>query len=524
MEGVKYNVQIDIPGYSVVSTLSQGVAATVYLALDQHRRGELALKVMPLEGHQADLPAQFLARERVRIQRLHHPNIVEMLDVGVHAGHYFLAMEYVPGSTLNHKRFELDLLARLRVIIDIAKALDFIAGQDFVHGGLSPENILIHTQDGRAVVLGFSLSSAAKFDNKSVAPCALSASGFESPEQMRGEILDSRSDLYSLGALLFLLLTDDLPFTAASLVANNDANPRQPFPHLPEHLQAFQPILDRLLNSQRAARYQRASECIADLGALPESAVRKAIEGFELSLVQERELPQQLVAHAAATIASEDLVAQDSLVSSTPISAGVTTQLEQETSEVFFIDDDVFPSQADLRVDNNRILENVRARPYEDFPLILIAVIGLAIPVAIYFAGQHYSAPTPDLNEIIASPENSARPAIAVATATEKYVLVAAPDLAAQAATLRAQLEQNFALATDLVVIYRAALRGDDPDEHAFARAGLAELQQLFGKRIHAHVAAQKLDAAVAERDLAKWLFEPEEQLPVLTDAFAAVE
>lgn len=518
-------MQIEIPGYSIVSTLSQGAAATVYLALDKHPRRELALKVIALESP-LEFQVQALARDRVRMQRLVHPHIVKFLDSGIHAGHYFLAMEYLSGSTLSHKRFELDLLARLRVVIGVAEALDFIAEQGYVHGGIAPENILIHAQDGRAVLIGFGLHQILE-DGGSGASQPIVDTCFQSPEQMRGEVSDSRSDLYSLGVLFFLLLTDHLPFPVRSPSATDAIDTYREVPRLPEHLQSFQPFVNRLLDAQPAARYQRASEFIADLGAVPESSVRAAVAGFELSLLSESESPLQLMTRAAtdthSTVVDEVLLKQPNTQSKNEKRNHIDAKDETELVKAFFIDKEIFQSTEDINTDIGRILENDRARPHENLPLIFIAVIGLMIPLVIYFVGQRSPPAMPVENSEAITLSATSSVASGIAN-PQKIVYAIEPDLAQQAASLRTQVAENFALATDLVVIYRAALRGEDPAEHAFARAGLAELQQLFSDRIRAHIAAKNVEVAAAERDLALWLFEQEERLPILTDTLAAIK
>lgn len=531
-------MQIEIPGYSIVSTLSEGSEATVYLALENTRRRELALKVMALDTEQIYLPLDIFVRERLQMQRMVHPNIVKILDAGIHAGHSYLAMEYIPGSTLSHKRFELDLLARLRVMIDIARALDFIAERGYVHGNLLPENILLHAHDNRAILLDFGLSQIVAAGGGRIAlfpasrsPAKSSGAGFAvnysflSPEQLQGRVPDRRSDLYSLGALFFLLLTDALPFSG-NLSGESNLAARQNIPQLPGYLQAFQPVLDRLLHPQPEARYQRAGECIVDLGALPESAVQIAIEGFESSLVTDTESPLQLMSQAAAAMKSGGSA-----------DTAITADTEPESAEAFFIDSEALSLKNNINLDTSRLLEPTSVRPYEDLPLILIAAIGLVIPLFIYYAGQNLSAPAAasikalppakiDVQSarVNAQMKSSAQPDQAHLTRPVKITVAAEPDLAAQAAALRVQLEEDFSLATDLVVIYRAALRGEDPDEHAFARAGLIELQQLFSKRIQQHIAEKKLEIAVAERDLAWQLFEPEELLAELKDNSAAIK
>src|SRR5690606_29819185 len=203
---LKLSMHIDIPGFSIVSTLSETPQASVYLAVDQRSGREVALKVIPAELSQAS-QALFLARAQKGICQFIHPNIVRIFDVGIIDGRCFFVMEYLPGCHLNHKCFELDLIARLRILIDIARALEYLDAQGYVHGALTPWNIQVHPSQNHGVLLGLGLGANARQwlndDHELIAPLspadALVAAHYASPEQLQGKVLDGRADLYSLG-------------------------------------------------------------------------------------------------------------------------------------------------------------------------------------------------------------------------------------------------------------------------------------------------------------------------------------
>jgi serine/threonine protein kinase len=514
-------MQIQIPGYSIVSTLSRGASATIYLAWDIKAERELALKVIALDA--ATNLSESLVQERERLLALRHPNIVTFYDVGIFAGHYFLAMQYLPGYNLNHKRFELDLLARLRVVADIAHALDFASGQGLVHAALTPDNIWVTDHNKHAVLLGIGLPPAAfgdaratliAFTDESV---TLPAAHFYSPEQLQKKPLDSRSDLYSLGVILFLLLTDKLPFQAASQTELQTMD-RALVPLLPDYLTAFQPIINRLLGCSPEARYQHARECIADLGALPESAIVTAVEGAAHLLVRENESPLEVMARlipfTAYNLFSSRMAEQIALVNSHNTIIVPDKQLRPLVESQDESDVELVTTQPIYFFDRRK--------------MVSLAAILCVVTALIYVVVEKSVLPPsaisgvdPTLDQSLSVPATTIP---GIVKDKQKALFESEPNLQQQADILRAQLPNDFSLATDLVIIYRAALRGDENQEHAFAQEGLEELQQLFSERILTHLNEEKLEVAARERDLAEQLFDAEELLPELANTFSLLE
>lgn len=265
---------IEIPGYRIVRTLGQGGMATVYLAIQESFEREVALKV--LSGEQAKDPSfseRFL-REAKIVSRLVHPNIVTVYDVGIESGQHFLSMEYIPGADLKQVRAQLSLSERLSTIKDIARALSFSGQKGYVHRDVKPENIMLHADSGRAVLMDFGIARPSEaVSSMTQTGTAIGTPHYMSPEQARGQVVDARSDLYSLGVVMFLMLVGYVPFDADSAVAVGVKHVSEPIPRLPSHLNVFQGIINKILSKDPEHRYQTGDELIADLDELPPYAL-----------------------------------------------------------------------------------------------------------------------------------------------------------------------------------------------------------------------------------------------------------
>lgn len=270
----------DIPGYKIVRTLGRGGMATVYLAIQESFEREVALKVMSEALAEDDkFTARFLQEARV-VSRLVHPNIVTVYDVGVQGKRNYLSMEYVPGMDLKQKRQFLNPPQVLQVIRDVAKALDFASKKGYVHRDVKPENIMLHDDDGRAVLMDFGIACIANVSSgMTQTGTAIGTPHYMSPEQAKGRPVDSRSDIYSLGVVLFQLLTGHVPYDADSAVAVGIKHVQEPIPRLPGNLRVLQPIIDRVLAKNPDDRYQTGAELVAAIDSITDDD----LEGIQLA-------------------------------------------------------------------------------------------------------------------------------------------------------------------------------------------------------------------------------------------------
>ncbi|NIB40205.1 protein kinase [Pseudomaricurvus alkylphenolicus] len=273
---------IDIPGYRILRTLGKGGMAEVYLAIQESFEREVAIKVMSLHLAPDSSFSERFIREAKIVSRLVHPNIVTVYDVGVVGDSHFLSMEYIPGDDLKKARHGLSLKRRLEVIRDVGRALSYAGKKGIVHRDVKPENIMLHEEDGRAVLMDFGIARPQDVaSSMTQTGTAIGTPHYMSPEQARGQAVDQRSDVYSLGIVLFLLLAGHIPFDAESAVAIGIKHVAEPIPMLPAHVQLFQPIINRVLSKDPAHRFQTGEEFIAALDALPKEEIDKIDERLQ---------------------------------------------------------------------------------------------------------------------------------------------------------------------------------------------------------------------------------------------------
>lgn len=291
---------VEIPGYRIVRVLGKGGMATVYLAVQQIFEREVALKVMSTALAEDPSFGQRFLREARIVSQLVHPNIITVYDVGVHDNAYYLSMEYVAGPDLKQAREKLSLSQKIQIILDIAKALDFAGKKGYVHRDIKPENILLRSDSFSAVLMDFGIARAAETDfSVTQTGMALGTPHYMSPEQAKGQPVDHRSDLYSLGVVFYYLLTGSVPYHADSAVAIGIKHLTEPVPTLPAHLQALQRFIDRLMAKLPEDRYQSAAELITELQLVD----ARELEKRERAYLQE--LQDNLAAHPTADPAAE---------------------------------------------------------------------------------------------------------------------------------------------------------------------------------------------------------------------------
>ena len=248
----------------------------MYLAIQDNFQRKVALKVMaPALAQDDNFSERFLREARI-VSNLVHPNIVTVHDVGIKNGHHYLSMEYIEGDALNKRLPELSGEQLIRIVKEIAKALDYAGGRGYVHRDVKPDNIMLHEQDGRAILMDFGIARAAECTtNMTRTGTALGTPHYMSPEQARGQAIDHRSDLYSLGVLFYYLMTGEVPFDGDSAIAIGIKHVSAPLPKLPGALHCYQGVIDKLLAKTPTKRYQSGRELVTVISAIDSKPINR---------------------------------------------------------------------------------------------------------------------------------------------------------------------------------------------------------------------------------------------------------
>ena len=271
-------VDINIPGYTILKPIGEGGMASVFLAVQKSLEREVALKVMsPILAANAEFSRRFLIEGKITA-KLQHPNLVTVYDIGSHNGVYYLAAEYIPGGTLKERLAEggLSVAEILDITTDIAQGLDFAHQKGFVHRDVKPGNVLFRN-DGRVVLADFGIAKAMDGSNSStVAGTSVGTPDYMSPEQARGEPVDGRSDLYSLGTMLFEMLTGHPPYQAGDPFTVALMHVTHPVPELPAEMAWLQPLITGLMAKLPAERYNNGASVVAAIQKLAAEAPASA--------------------------------------------------------------------------------------------------------------------------------------------------------------------------------------------------------------------------------------------------------
>ncbi|MBL8260006.1 MAG: protein kinase [Candidatus Competibacteraceae bacterium] len=257
-----------IPGYQIERELGQGGMAIVYLAIQESLNRHVALKIIkPVLTTDEEFSHRFLREGRL-IAQLNDPNIITVYDIGSHDNIYYLSMEYVPGGTLQQRiREGLPLKGALSVSRAIARALQYAHSRNIIHRDIKPQNILFR-ENGSPVLTDFGIAKTLG-GNTIMTRTGLSIGTprYMSPEQIRGQTVDARADLYSLGVLFYEMLTGHVPYAAEDSFAVAMMHVTSPIPELPPELARYQPLLNKLLEKEAGQRFQTGQEFLAALDA-----------------------------------------------------------------------------------------------------------------------------------------------------------------------------------------------------------------------------------------------------------------
>jgi serine/threonine protein kinase len=340
-----------IPGYKITRKLGHGGMADVFLGVQENLEREVAIKVLvPSLFRDQQFSLRFV-KEAQTAAKLAHPNIITIHDIGKVENSYYIVMEYLPES-LNDRMKKVGILEpkeALAIIKMIAAALDYAHNQGFIHRDIKPDNIMFRP-DGTAVLVDFGIARAIDSTTQLTRTgMSIGTPHYMSPEQCRGEKIDGRSDIYSLGVQLFELMTGTVPYKAENTAGIILKHIQDPIPRLPDELKQYQPLIDKMMAKERDTRLQTGTELI------------KFIDG--LVTAQEQELmPTMTIPKTAPVTMPETL----------------TTTVEEATI--------VTPHPP---VESSLSFRKQPKRKKWLLPVILVFVVVIVVGISIYYAIQN---------------------------------------------------------------------------------------------------------------------------------------
>lgn len=387
--------------YRILSKIGEGGMGQVYLAEDTKLNRKVSLKFLPGAFTNDRERLRRFEQEARAASALNHPNILTIYEIGEADGHRFIATEFIEGQTLRERlRSNVDIEEAIEIATQVASALVAAHRVKIVHRDIKPENIMIRTEDGLLKVLDFGLAKIAarsprdaSADSKvATAIMADTAPGvvigtvaYMSPEQARGDTIDERTDIWSLGVVLYEMVTGCSPFIAGtSNEIISGILSKEPAPTLSGHSDevpaGLEEIVKRTLAKNRDERYPTIKDLLIDLKRLHQT-LQLALSG-----------PSTLPAKSAAKATAQNAPADTAIVRALPASSAeyILTQVKSHKRALIVLALAFAASLALAAAVVSRRSDERRASPIAEGKIRTIAVLPLANLSG--DAGQEYFA------------------------------------------------------------------------------------------------------------------------------------
>jgi eukaryotic-like serine/threonine-protein kinase len=402
--------------YRLKAKLGSGGMSTVYLAADETLDRPVAVKVMHREMSEQPDQLERFRREARAVAKLSHPSVVAVIDAGEDGGHPYIVFEYVEGENLKQriKRLgPLDTQEALAYAIEIANGLSVAHARRMVHRDVKPQNVLIDAE-GRAKVTDFGIARQLEQQGVTDTGRVLGTTDYVSPEQAMGHGVDPRSDVYSLGVVLYEMLTGEVPFSADTQVGVAMKHVNEELPDVqrrrPGISAATALTIERATSKDPEKRYSSVVEMVADLEtALQVEAARAGSTEGEATTVLKAVRPKRrwlrgrswrsllgglaVLALAGGAVAAVILISNHGGGSSIGAKTGSPIEIASATDFDPEGDGSEHPDEVQLAIDGNPTSTAWTTETYETGPEVIKESVGGPGGVGLYLdAGKDVAA------------------------------------------------------------------------------------------------------------------------------------